>query len=81
MKHRISRKQKNQNLYKMSSKEQYKDSLKRANRTIAELNIAISKLNIEILHAQGELHAAKMTSNAFRTGWLHSNKHWWQFWK
>ena len=47
----------------MSSKEQYKDALKRANRTIAELNIAISKLNIEILHAQGELHAAKMTSN------------------
>ena len=58
----------------MSSKEQYKDALKRANRIIA-------KLNVEMLHLRGELSAAKTSIDAFKQILARSNKPWWQFWK
>lgn len=60
----------------MSSKEQYKDALKRANRTISDLKVEISDLKKANWQATHAVFTLEKESQAIK-----ERKKWWQIWR
>jgi len=64
----------------MSSKEQFRDALKRANAEIKELKNELTTVNIKNINLHGRIEDLQAIIKSLHTV-VSRRKKWWQFWK